>query len=191
MGENRYRPTAEQLRAELERISEPRSGSIVGRVLLVLLVLVLVIAALAAVLLPGFVIYGDSMLPALAEGDVVLAFPYTSPNNGDMIAFRFEDRVLIKRVIGSAGDRIELLDDGQVLRNGSPLPETYSLRADALAPETENPCIVPDGTYYVLGDNRISSVDSRNEIIGFVPQEQVIGRVFLVLWPFSHFHLYT
>lgn len=191
MQENRYRPTSEQLKAELERISEPGGGSVVGRVLLILLVLLVIFAALVAMLLPGFVIYGDSMLPSLAEGDVVLAWPYTQPKNGDMIAFHYEERILIKRVIGSSGDRIEILDDGQLLRNGNPLSETYALSSASSTPETENPCVVPDDAYYVLGDNRISSVDSRNAIIGFVRQDQVVGRVFLVLWPFSHIRLYT
>ena len=191
MEENRYRPTTEQLRAELERISEPRAGSVFVRVLLVLLVLILIIGALVAMLLPGFVIYGDSMLPALAEGDVALSWPYFTPKNGDMIAFRFGERILIKRVIGSAGDRIEILEDGQVMRNGNSLEESYAMRSATTPPETENPCIVPDNAFYVLGDNRISSVDSRNEIIGYVSQDQVVGKIFLVFWPFSHIHLFT
>ena len=121
------RPTAEQLRAELERITGKRRGRGFLRFLLVLLLLIAILLAAVILLFPAFVVYGNSMAPALHEGDLVLAAVDPYPEIGDLIAFRSGERVLIKRVVGCPGDSIEVLDDGAVRINGERLSEPWAL----------------------------------------------------------------
>ena len=186
------RPTAEQLRTELARLDRKRHGSVFGKVLLILLLLILIAAALGVIFLPGFVIYGSSMSPSLDEGDIVISWPYAEIDNGDLVAFRYGERVLVKRVIGSAGDSVELSPDGSVRRNGFNLYEPYATFAsDGGAAEMEYPVTVPEGSYFVLGDNRGNSVDSRNSIIGFVTEDQMIGQISLQIWPLNRIRYFS
>ena len=190
--EENSRPTTAQLRAELNRVSQNRKKkrSPVGGILLILFLILLVAAITFLLLLPSYVVYGDSMMPSLEEGDLVFCWPWSEVQPGDMIAMKHEDRVLIKRVIGIGGDTIEIREDGRILRNGVLLNEPYAQIAEQGSTDTENPCTVPAGSYYVLGDNRASSVDSRNSIIGFVKYEEVIGRLFLRAWPLTRISLF-
>ncbi len=186
------RPTAEQLRAELERLDRKRHSSVFGKVLLILVLLIMIAAALGIIFLPGFVIYGSSMAPSLEEGDIVISWPYAEIDNGDLVAFRYGERVLVKRVVGSAGDSLELAPDGSVRRNGFSLYEPYvTLSSGGEETELEYPVTVPDGSYFVLGDNRGNSVDSRNSIIGFVTDDQMIGQISLQIWPLNKIRLFS
>ena len=180
------RPTAEQLRAELDRISgKGKKGGGRGflRFLLVLILLVAVLAAAVILLFPAFVVSGNSMAPALHERELVLAAADTSPDIGDLVAFRSGERVLIKRVVGCPGDSIEVQDDGRVLVNGEKLSEPYALLTGDAAGELDYPVTLPDGGYFVLGDNRGSSVDSRYRVLGVIDQDQLLGRLVIRLWP--------
>ena len=185
------RPTTEQLRAELERMSRKRRGSVFGKILLILLLLILIAAAVGIILLPGFVIYGSSMEPSLEEGDIVISWPFTEIDNGDLVAFRYGERVLVKRVIASGGDSVEIKDDGSVHRNGFTLYEPYATLSPDGSTDLEYPVTVPTGSYFVLGDNRGNSVDSRNSIIGFVNEDQVIGQISLQVWPLNKIRLFN
>ena len=185
------RPTTEQLRAELERMSRKRRGSVFGKILLILLLLILIAAAVGIILLPGFVIYGSSMEPSLEEGDIVISWPFTEIDNGDLVAFRYGERVLVKRVIASGGDSVEIKDDGSVHRNGFTLYEPYATLSPDGSTDLEYPVTVPTGSYFVLGDNRGNSVDSRNSIIGFVKEDQVIGQISLQVWPLNKIRLFN
>lgn len=185
------RPTAEQIRAELERLDRKRHGSVFGKILLILLLLILIAAALGVIFLPGFVIYGSSMEPSLEEGDIVISWPYSEIDNGDLVAFRYGERVLVKRVVASGGDKIELKDDGRVLRNGFTLYENYAIYSTEGTSDLEYPLTVPEGSYFVLGDNRGNSVDSRNSIIGFVSQDQMIGQISLQIWPLNKIRIFS
>ncbi len=189
MDEKLNRPTADQLRMELERVGKKKRGSVIGRFFLILLILILIAAVACVFLLPSFIIYGDSMAPTLTEGDLVLCWKADWPKGeirrGDMIALSYGDRVLIKRVIALSGDTVEILSDGTVLLNGSAISEFYAAVAPQGAMDTDNPCKVPENSYYVLGDNRGSSVDSRNSIVGFVSEGDAIGRIFIRIWPLN------
>lgn len=185
------RPTTDQLRAELERMNRKRRGSVFGKILLILLLLILIAAAVGIILLPGFVIYGSSMEPSLEEGDIVISWPFTEIDNGDLVAFRYGERVLVKRVIASGGDSVEISNDGSVLRNGFTLYEPYATLSQDGSTDLEYPVTVPIGSYFVLGDNRGNSVDSRNSIIGFVTEDQVIGQISLQVWPLNKIRLFS
>ncbi len=109
-------------------------------------------------------------------------FASASPGYGDVIAFSYPldpSRELMKRVIGVPGDTIEL-DRGQVIRNGEPLDEPYVVNSDM---RSASPVKVPEDSYFVLGDNRPASSDSRSW--GFVHEEYIIGRAWLSYWPWD------
>lgn len=152
------------------------------------------VAAAVAVLLstlvfPLFRVYGDSMAPTLESGDVVLAHRAGSINRGDLIAFYLNNRILVKRVIGLPGDWVDIAEDGTVSVNGEEIDESY-LPADDKSRGTVNinlPYQVPDGRYFVLGDHRATSMDSRVSEVGCIEADQITGRLDLRIWPLSSF----
>ena len=124
--------------------------------------------------LAGFIPF----VPDSRDGDAL--FTFHPPERGDIMIFlhpRDSSRALVKRVIGLPGDVIEV-DFGQVIRNGERLEEAYVVHRDGRTLES---VVVPKGSYYVLGDNRLVSSDSRDW--GFVSDEQVIGRAWVSYWP--------
>ena len=125
------------------------------------------------------------VLPFVDVEDDQSLFPFHPPQRGDVIIFRFprdESRDFVKRVVGIPGDTVEITR-GQPLVNGQPLDEPYIEHRDS---RTLGPLVVPSGHYYVLGDNRLSSDDSRNW--GTVPLENVIGRAWVSFWPIDRWH---
>ena len=184
------RPTAEQLRKELARLDKKRGMPTALRVILFLLVVILIGAVTFFCLLSGYVIYGNSTAPTLEETDLVLAIPNAKLSSGDLVAFRHDDRILIKRVVGAPGDQIEVTDDGHVRLNGSDLHETYALFSNSGANDMSYPLDIPDKSWFVLGDNRGSSVDSRSSILGLIDDEQMLGKVFIRVWPLSRFQVF-
>ena len=184
------RPTSEQLRKELERLEKKRGMPAALRVILFLLVVILIGAVTFFCLLSGYVIYGNSMSPTLEEKDLVLAIPNAKISAGDMVAFRHEERILIKRVVGAPGDQIEVTDDGHVRLNGSDLYEPYALFSNSGANDMSYPLDIPERSWFVLGDNRGSSVDSRSSILGLIDDEQMLGKVFIRIWPLTRFQIF-
>ena len=184
------RPTVDQLRRELDRLEKKRGLPLAVRVILFLLVVVLVAAITFLCLLSGYVIYGNSMSPTLEEQDLVLAIPNAKISAGDMVAFRHEERILIKRVAGAPGDQIEVTDDGHVRLNGYDLYEPYALFSNSGTNDMTYPLDIPEQSWFVLGDNRGSSVDSRSSILGLIDEEQMLGKVFIRVWPLSRFQLF-
>lgn len=154
---------------------------------------VLITVAAAAVLVstllfPVFRIYGTSMTPALEAGDVVVAVrPTGSLKQGDLIAFYFNNKILIKRVIAKSGDWIDIDSDGNVYVNDKMLSEPY-LAANEKSLGTctiDLPYQVPDGRIFVMGDHRAVSLDSRDADIGCVADEQIAGKLIFRIWPFT------
>ena len=184
------RPTAEQLRKELERMEKKRGMPTVLRVILFLLVVVLVAGITFFCLLSGYVIYGDSMSPTLEEKDLVLAIPKAKISAGDMVAFRHEERILIKRAVGAPGEQIEVTEDGHVRLNGYDLYEPYALFSNSGANDMIYPLDIPEHSWFVLGDNRGSSVDSRSSILGLIDEDQMLGKVFIRIWPLPKFQVF-
>lgn len=136
----------------------------------------------AALLLPVFQIYGNAMAPSLIKGDVVAAVRGQNWEQGDIIAFHCHNKILVKRLIAGPGSEVNIVSDGSVYVDGNLLPEFYLPEKSAGTYTTEFPCTVPEGAYFVLGDERSISVDSRSVQIGCVPKEQVIGKIAFRLW---------
>lgn len=136
----------------------------------------------AAFLFPVFRIYGNAMAPNLNRGDLVTAVKGQDWERGDVILFRYHNKILVKRLIAGPGSEVDIASDGSVYVDGSLLPEFYLSEKSMGTCTTEFPCTVPNETYFVLGDARNISADSRNEQIGFVPKEQIIGKAAFRLW---------
>lgn len=146
-----------------------------------------VIAALVAVIfLPMFRIYGDSMSGTLDAGQLVAAVRDSDPENGDIVAFDYNNNILIKRVIARGGDSVEIGEDGTVYVNGEALEETYLIRGRSPGEsDIAYPFTVPDGQFFVLNDNREESADSRSASLGCVSGDQIAGRIVFRIWPLN------
>ncbi len=142
-----------------------------------------VVALLTHYIFPVVQIYGSTMSPTLFDGDVAVALKTTSLERGDICIFQIGDTMLCKRVIGIGGDEINIDKSGTVYVNGKLLDEPY-LNGKSLGNSTVTfPLVVPENEYFVIGDNRRISVDSRNTTIGCVSGNQVIGKLLLRILP--------
>lgn len=151
-------------------------------------VFALVTVAAAAVLvatlfMPVLRIYGSSMTPTLHEGNVVVTWKASSFETGDIVSFYYNNKVLVKRVIAGPGSWVDITEDGVVTVNGEPIDEPYVSELALGECDIEMPYQVPDGRYFVMGDHRATSVDSRSSAIGCVSEEQVVGKVLATIWP--------
>lgn len=151
-------------------------------------VFALITAAAAAVLvatlwLPVLQIYGNSMTPTLQNGDIFFSVKTEHPEKGDIIAFYYNNKILVKRVIAQPGEWVDIKEDGTVYVNGEQLDEPYLTEKSFGETDIELPYQVPDGRIFVMGDHRSTSVDSRHAVVGTVAQEQIVGKIIFCIWP--------
>ena len=179
-------PTKDQVEAERKRYRRQKAYNKALRGTVYVLTIVAAVAVLIATLiLPVLQIEGTSMEPTLSNGDIVLLTKTTRFERGDLCGFTWNNKLLIKRVIGLPGDWIEIDTDGTVYRNGEPLEEPYVKQKALGECDLEFPFQVPLEQYFVVGDMRESSIDSRNSLIGCIPKDQIVGKVFFRVWPFK------
>ena len=186
--ENQQRPSVEALEKELKRVRYKQRYNSVLRSTVFSLITVAAVAVLVATLwLPVLQIFGSSMTPTLEDGDIVFSVKSSQMEQGDIIAFYYNNKILIKRVVATPGDWVDIDPDGTVYVNGEPLDEPYLTEKDFGGADIELPYQVPEGKYFVLGDHRATSVDSRHTVVGCVAQEQVVGRILIRIWPLDRF----
>lgn len=177
-------PSLEQVKREREKLKYQKEyRRTIKHVLGVLLVAAAVSVLLATVFFPILRVSGVSMEPTLEDGQVIVLEKSGKFKTGDLIGFYYKNKILLKRVIGQAGDYIDIDADGNVYVNDEKLDEPY-LKDQALGECDINlPYQVPDGKIFVMGDHRSKSIDSRSKLVGCVSDEQVVGRVVFRLWP--------
>lgn len=181
-------PPVDALQKELKRERYKRRFHRLLRSTVNALIVVAAIAALVATLiLPVLQIAGTSMEPTLSDGDIVLLVKTKELKTGDLCAFYYSNKILIKRVIATPGDYIWIESDGTVFLNGEPLDEPYISQKALGECDVEFPYQVPENNYFVMGDQRETSIDSRSSVIGSIPEDQIIGKIFCKFWPLSEF----
>ena len=177
-------PTIDQIETERKRYRWQKAYFKALRGTISVLTYMAAVAALIATLvLPVLQIEGTSMEPTLVNGDIVLLTKTIALGRGDICGFSWNNKILIKRVIGTPGDWIEIDTDGTVYLNGEKLDEPYAEQIAFGECDLEFPFQVPQEQYFVLGDMRESSIDSRNTLVGCVENEQIIGKIFFRVWP--------
>ena len=177
-------PTAEQLEAELKRVQYKHRYRTVLKSTVYTLVIVAAIAVLVATLwLPVLQIYGTSMTPTLQDGEIIFSVKGSDFALGDIIAFYYNNKILVKRVIANPGDWVNIDEDGTVYVNETVIDEPYLTEKSLGDCNIELPYQVPDGKIFVMGDHRSTSVDSRNTAVGCVAQEQIVGKIVFRVWP--------
>lgn len=177
-------PTAEQLRAELKAYNYQKKFNKILKNTLFSLIVVSAIAALIAMLwMPVLQISGDSMTDTLQDGDIVISLKHSKCNAGDMIAFYYNNMILVKRIIATSGQWVDIDEDGNVYVDGVLQEEDY-LSEKALGEcNIDLPYQVPEGRYFVMGDHRSVSIDSRNSTVGCVSDEMIVGKIITRIWP--------
>lgn len=179
-------PTADQLLAEMKRVRYKRKfrKTIVGTISS--LIVVAAVAVLVSMLfLPVLRVTGTSMTPTLYNDEMVICSKRSNYHRGDMVAFYYNNKILLKRVIGLPGDWIEITDDGTVFVNGEELIEPYVDEKAYGECDIEFPYQVPESRIFVMGDHRSTSVDSRTAMVGCIAEEYIIGRLIFRLWPWE------
>lgn len=155
-------------------------------------VFALITAAAAAVLvatlwLPVLQIFGASMTPTLEEGQIVVSVKDGHMEPGDIVAFYYGNKVLIKRYIAGPGAWVDIQPDGTFLVNGEVLEEPYLTQKAFGICDLELPYQVPEGTYFLVGDQRETSVDSRHSTVGCIAEDDIVGKIVYRVWPLEAF----
>ena len=185
-------PSKEQVETERKRYRRRNAyGKALGGTVYVLTIVAAVAVLIATLVLPVLQIEGSSMEPTLVNGDIVLLAKSTTFKRGELCGFAWNNKLLIKRVIGVPGDWIEIDTDGTVYLNGDKLDEPYASHISFGECDLEFPYQVPQEQYFVLGDMRESSIDSRNTLIGCVTKEQIVGKVLVRVWPIKNIRFFV
>lgn len=181
---NHQVPTAAELRQELTRVRyKQRYRSVLKSTVYTLITVAAVSVLVATLFLPVLQIYGNSMTPTMENGDIVFSLKTSDFQQGDVVAFYYNNKILVKRVIAGPADWVNIDPDGSTYVNGELLSEPYVSELAYGDTNIELPYQVPDGRIFVMGDHRSTSVDSRNTAVGCVSQEQVVGKIIFRIWP--------
>jgi len=179
-------PSVEQLEVELKREKYKRRYNTVLRSTIYTLITVAAIAILVATLwLPVLQVYGSSMTPTLQDGEIIFTVKTSKFEPGDVVAFYYNNKILVKRVIASSGQWLDIDKDGTVYINEKELDEPYVTDKTLGDCDIDLPYQVPDGRIFVMGDHRSTSIDSRTKAIGCVAQEQIVGKIVFRIWPLN------
>ncbi len=177
-------PELDVIEAELLRVKyKDRYRSALKGTIYTLVVVAAIAILVATLWLPFLRIYGTSMAPTLQDGEIICCVKTSDFDAGDIVAFYYNNKLLVKRVIGQPADWINIDEEGNVYVNEVLLDEPY-LADKALGDgDLELPYQVPDGKLFVLGDHRSTSIDSRHSTVGCIAQEQIVGKIFVRIWP--------
>ena len=179
-------PSIDQLEKELGREKYRWQFRRVLRSTIFVLITVAAAAVLVATLwVPVLQISGNSMSPTLTDGEIVVSWKGSGWEPGDIIAFYYENKILVKRVIAGPGDWVNIDEDGTVYINDVELHEPYLVEKALGDCNIALPYQVPESKIFVMGDHRSVSLDSRNTVLGCVAYDQIVGRLVIRVWPYE------
>lgn len=177
-------PSVELVQTALKRErNRIRYRRILKNTVYALIIVAAVAVLIATLVLPVLQISGTSMEPTLKNGEIVVLIKTSKLQRGDLCAFYYSNKILIKRVIGLPGDTIVIDGEGVVYVNGEVLEEPYITEKGLGECDIEFPFTVPENEFFLLGDQRITSIDSRSTIIGCIAQDQIVGKLIFRIWP--------
>ena len=177
--------TAELEKALYNEKYKSRYKSMLGSTFYVLLIVFAISAIAATLIFTVLQISGTSMHPTLAENDVVVTLNMQEYKQGDIIAFYYNNRMLVKRVIATAGQWVDIDINGNVYVNKKLIDEPYVIEKVKGETDLMYPYQVPENSYFILGDSRANSLDSRNSLIGCVQKEDIVGKILFRVWPLN------
>ena len=181
-------PKMDALRKELGReLYKRRFRRLLRSTANALIVVAAIAALIATLVLPVLQISGVSMEPSLNDGDIVVLIKTDKLETGDLCAFYYSNKILIKRVIGTPADVLWIERGGSVFLNGSELEEPYLAEKSLGECDVEFPYQVPESNYFMMGDHRDTSIDSRSSVIGCITTDQIVGKIICKIWPLSEF----
>lgn len=171
-------PTLEQLEKELHREKYKSKYKKILRSTFFALVIVSAFSVLVATLfLPVLQIYGNSMSPTFSEGDIVVSVKDGNYNTGDIIAFYYNNHILVKRIVAGSGQWVNIDNKGNVYVDDKLLDEPYVTEKSYGENDIEYPYQVPENSFFVMGDHRKTSIDSRKSVVGCVNKEEIVGKI--------------
>ena len=183
--------TTEQIERELNRVRYKQRYGRTLRSTVYILIVVAAMAILAATFVfPVFRIYGNSMTPTLEEGQIIVSLKETDLETGDIIAFYYNNKILVKRVIANTGDWVNIDTDGNVYVNDVLLDEPYIKEKAMGECNITLPYQIPEGKTFVLGDHRSVSMDSSHTSVGCISEEQIVGKLIMRIWPLNEIKIF-
>ena len=181
-------PNAAQLEQELKRERYKHRYRQTFRGTVYTLITVAAVAVLVATLwMPVLQIYGASMNPTLSEGDIVISLRTKEFKPGDVVAFYYGNKLLVKRYIAGAGSWVDIGQDGTIYVNEQELTEPYLTEKAFGDCDLKLPYQVPEEKFFVVGDHRSTSVDSRHTAVGCITEEYIVGKITFRIWPLDKF----
>ena len=179
-------PDINQPEAEVDIVSyNSRFKKVLFNTVYVLVIVAAFSIIVSTVFLPVLKIYGSSMNPTVNEGDIVVALKGSNFDQGDVIGLWYGNKLLVKRVIAGPGQWVDIDQDGNVYVDDKLLDEPYISEKAVGDCDINLPCQIPEDRYFVMGDHRLTSHDSRNTVVGNIAEEQIVGRIVFRIWPFS------
>lgn len=184
--EGKVVPMKQEIEEEHNKINQRKEfRSTTKHIVSVLIVVAAISVLISTMFFPILKVSGVSMEPTLENGQIIVLEKSGNFETGDLIGFYYQNKILLKRVIGQAGDYIDMDASGNVYVNNVKIDEPYIKELALGDCEISFPYQVPDGKIFVLGDNRKKSVDSRSNLIGCISEEQIVGRVMFRIWPLN------
>lgn len=184
-------PSLEEIQQEMTRVkSQGRYHQALRSTVSTIVVVAALAVLVAALLLPVLRVIGTSMQPAFQPGDIIVAYKTDSFQPGDLCCFYYNNKLIVKRVIAMSGDKIEISEEGRVTVNDLLLDEPYVSEYDFGQCDLDFPFIVPDGTLFVMGDNRSIAVDSRSINFGCIGTDDMVGKIILRVWPLNEIEFF-
>ena len=183
--------TTEQIEKELNRVRyKQRYGRTLRSTVYALITVAAMAILVATLFLPVLQIYGSSMTPTLKDGQLIISLKEADFQTGDIIAFYYNNKILVKRVIANTGDWVDIDKDGNVFVNDELLDEPYVAEKAVGECNITLPYQVPEGKTFVLGDHRSVSIDSRHTSVGCVSEEQIVGKLIMRIWPLNEIEVF-